>query len=107
MSKELSRSKAGMGGGNKSSSKKHHPHETHIRHIKSGGHVVTHHFKGDDGEAMEPEEHIMGDKQALLAHLAQAVPDNGPAQAAPAPEAPPAGPSPTAAPGPMAPPQGM
>ena len=113
MAKETSsRSKAGMSGGKKSSSKGKgkHPHETHIKHFAHGGHVVTHHFKGDDGESMEPEEHVMADKEALMQHLSQAVPDNGPAQAsAPSPDMSAGGPPAPAPAGPPqgAPPQGM
>jgi hypothetical protein len=97
-----SRSRAGMGGGSKKSSSKsgRHPHETHIRHFKNGGHVVTHHYKNEDG-GMEPgEPDVMADKAALMSHLQDSIPDNGPAQAGP-PEAaaagPAAGPGPTAA----------
>ena len=101
MKTESSRAKSGMGGGKKSSSSKgKHPHETHIKHFKNGGHVVSHHFPPDeDGSMPEPEEHVMPDKEALLAHLAQAVPDNGAAQT------PPPAPTPQAAAAP--PPQGM
>jgi hypothetical protein len=88
MAKEKSsRATHGMGGGGKKSSSKSgkHPHETHIRHIKSGGHIVRHSFKSDadTGEAPEDEEHIMPDKAALMQHLQDTVPDNGAAQAAP------------------------
>ena len=111
MEKE-SRAKHGMGGGKKSSSKSggKHPHETHIRHFKKGGHLVTHHFKNEDG-SMEPgEPDVMADKAALMAHLASSVPDNGPAQAGPPPDAaaaaappaaPPAGPPSAPPPGPV------
>lgn len=107
MEKE-SRAKHGMGGGGKkSSSKGKHPHETHIRHFKNGGHVVTHHFKNEDG-SMEPgEPDVMADKAALMQHLQDTVPDNGPAQAGPPPDAAAAAPpgAPPAAP-PAAPPPG-
>ena len=100
-----SRSHAGMGG-KKSSSKKSGKkpiHETHIRHYKSGGHEVTHHFKEDDGTVTPGDPAMMADKAALMAHLQSTVPDNGSAQAAPpSPDmsqaAPPsAGPAPAAA----------
>ena len=117
-------SRSGMGGGSKKSSSKSgkHPHETHIRHIKSGGHIVRHSFKSDadTGEAPEDEEHVMADKAALLQHLSTAVPDNGAAaqaeppaspsadasaaQAAPAPDA--AAAAPAAAAAAAAPPAG-
>jgi hypothetical protein len=94
-----SRSHAGMGGGKKSSSKSgKHPHETHIRHFAHGGHVVTHHFKNDDGSSEPGEPDVMADKAALMAHLQDSVPDNGAAQAAPPPDA--------AAAAPAAPPPG-
>jgi hypothetical protein len=87
MEKE-SRAKKGMGGGSKKSSSKSgkHPHETHIRHFKNGGHVVTHHYKNEDG-GMEPgEPDVMADKAALMSHLQDTVPDNGAAAAAAPPE---------------------
>lgn len=103
MAKEESRAKHGMGG-KKSSSKGKHPHETHIRHFKNGGHVVTHHYKNEDG-GMEPgEPDVMADKAALMSHLQDSIPDNGPAQAgppdaaaAPAASAGPSGPAPAPA----------
>lgn len=83
---ESSRAKHGMGGKKSSSKSGKHPHETHIRHFKNGGHVVTHHYKNDDG-GMEPgEPDVMADKAALMSHLQDTVPDNGPAAAAPPPE---------------------
>jgi len=105
MKNESSRSKAGMGGGKKSSSKGKHPHEIHIRHGKSGGHIVRHKFApADDGTTPEDEEHVLPDKAALLAHIDQNVPDQsaqaapaGPPAAAAVPQSAPA--TPTAAPG--------
>lgn len=102
MAEEKSRAKHGMGGGKKSSSKNKHPHETHIRHFKNGGHVVTHHYKNEDG-GMEPgEPDVMADKAALMSHLQDSIPDNGPAQAGP-PE--PAAAGSAAGPSPAGPPE--
>jgi hypothetical protein len=97
MKNEPSRAKKGMGGGGKKSSSKSgkHPHETHIRHFKNGGHVVTHSYKNDKegGGGMESgEPDVMADKAALMQHLQDTVPDNGAAQAAP-PDASAAGPA--------------
>ena len=100
MEKE-SRAKHGMGGKKSSSKSGKHPHETHIRHFAKGGHLVTHHFKNDDGSMEAGEPDVMADKAALMANLQNTVPDNGPAQATPppaaaAPAAAPAAPSPAA-----------
>ena len=100
--KESSRAKKGMGGGKKSSSKGKHPHETHIRHHKNGGHVVTHSFKNEDGSMEQGEPDVMADKAALMAHLQSTVPDNGAAQAAPPPDASAAVPPAAASPAPAA-----
>jgi hypothetical protein len=74
-----------MGGksGKKSSKKSGHIHETHIRHYKSGGHEVTHHYKDDAGNITPGDPDMMADKAALMAHLQNTIPDNGSAQAAP------------------------
>lgn len=111
MAEKESRSKAGMGGGGKKSSpkKKHHtPSETHIKHFKSGGHTVRHTFHpdADTGEMPEDEEHVMPDKDALMAHLQQAVPDAA-AQAEPPAEPAPAAAAPAGPAAPAAPPAGM
>ena len=101
MATEHSRSKAGMGGGKKSSTKKSGKgriHTTHIKHFKNGGHLVTHdHESGGEGEMPEPDENVMADKAALMSHLQDTVPDNGPAQMTPPAAAAPAGgaPAPT------------
>jgi hypothetical protein len=80
------------------------PHKISIRHGKSGGHIVTHHFEPDEtGMAQPDEEHIMPDKAALMDHLDQNIPDN-PAPQAPAPDASSAGASASVAP---PPPPGM
>lgn len=81
-----SRAKSGMGGksGKKSSKKSGHIHETHIRHYKSGGHEVTHHYKDDAGNITPGDPDMMADKASLMAHLQNTIPDNGAAQAAPA-----------------------
>ena len=96
-----------MGGksGKKSSKKSGHIHETHIRHYKSGGHEVTHHYKNEDGSVTPGDPDMMADKASLMAHLQDSIPDNGAAQAAPvaAPQAAATGPTTAAA----APPQGM
>src|SRR4051812_30099251 len=84
---KTSRGKSAMGGGHKGKSKGKKAHRLEIRHGKSGGHVVTHHFPpGDDGQMQDPEEHIMPDKAALLNHIAENTPDD-PAQAQAAPAA--------------------
>ena len=68
------------------------PHKISIRHGKSGGHIVTHHFEPDEtGMAQPDEEHIMPDKAALMQHLDANIPDN------PAPQAPAPAPAPDAA----------
>lgn len=107
-----SRAHAGMGGksGKKSSKKSGHIHETHIRHYKSGGHEVTHHYKDDAGNITPGDPDMMADKAALMAHLQDTIPDNGSAQAAPAASAGQAGPPQTGAQAgatQAAPPQGM
>ena len=96
-----------LGGKGKSKSKSKGgktPHKISIRHGKSGGHVVTHHFEPDEtGVAQPDEEHIMPDKAALMDHIDQNVPDN-PAPQAPTPDAATAGASSSVAP---PPPPGM
>jgi hypothetical protein len=98
MTKEhASRGKSGMGGGRKSSkSKGGRIHTTHIKHFKSGGHVVTHDHEGGEGDMPEPDENVLPDKASLMQHLQDTVPDNGPAQMAPPAQAgpPQAGPGP-------------
>jgi hypothetical protein len=73
-----SRAKAVLGGKGKSKSKGgKKPHHLTIRHGKSGGHIVTHHFEPDeDGMAQPDEEHVLPDKSSLLDHIDQNVPDN-------------------------------
>ena len=51
-------------------------HEMHIRHAKSGGFIVKHHFKpqptqqgGGGGMPQEPEEHAVPDMDALQQHV--------------------------------------
>jgi hypothetical protein len=87
-----SRAKSVLGGKGKSKSKSKGkmPHHMTIRHGKSGGHVVTHHFEPDtDGMSQPDEDHVLPDKASLLDHIDQNTPD------VPAPQAPP--PEPTAA----------
>jgi|ERR1700721_1301062 len=85
---ENSRAKSGMGGSKKSSkSKGKKPSETHIKHFKHGGHMVTHHYKSEDGSMPEEgEPEMMGDKNALMSHLQDTIPDNGAAQSTPPPD---------------------
>ena len=99
-SSSSSRAHAVLGGSHKSKSKSgKKPHHISIRHGKSGGHIVTHHFEPDETGASTPdEEHIMPDKAALMDHLDQNIPDN------PAPQAPPPDASAAAGPGAGAPP---
>ena len=81
-----SRAHSVLGGSHKSKSKGKgkKPHHISIRHGKSGGHIVTHHFEPDaSGTAQPDEEHIMPDKAALMDHLDQNIQDQ------PAPQAPP------------------
>ena len=89
-----SRAAVHLGGSkSKSSSKKRHVHEMHIRHAANGGHIITHHFKPEEDEngAMqtpEPEEHVMPaseGNQMLGQHAAENM--------APPPGAAPAGPA--------------
>jgi hypothetical protein len=67
------RAKSGMGGSKKSKHKSGtKPHRIEIRHGKSGGHIVTHHFQPDEnGMAQPSEEHVMPDQASLLDHIAQ------------------------------------
>lgn len=93
----------------KSKSKGKHPHHITIRHGKSGGHIVTHHFEPDETGSMPPEEdHVMPDKASLMEHLDQNIPDTPAPMAAPpdagAAAGPGAGAPPPAA---AAPPPGM
>ena len=109
MAKEKSRAEHVMGGKSKKSGKKSgkHPHEIRIRHGKSGGHIVTHHFQPDEsGMTPEPEENVLPDKAALLQHISDNVPDQAAPQVEPA--APPAtAPAPAPAAAAAAPPPGM
>ena len=102
-----SRAHAVLGGHGKAKSKGgKKPNHITIRHGKSGGHVVTHHFEPDESGVMPPEEeHVMPDKAALMAHLDQNIPDQPAPQAAP-PDMSQAGPG-AGAPPPAAPPAGM
>ena len=104
-----SRSKAVLGGKGKSKSKSgKHPHHLTIRHGKSGGHVVTHHFDPDaDGMSQPDEEHILPDKQSLLDHISQNVPDNPAPAPTPDPNAAAAQAGPPAAGAGAPPPPGM
>jgi hypothetical protein len=87
MAKEShSRGHAAMSGGRRSKPKSggKKPHTMTIRHGKSGGHIVTHHFLPDEtGAAPEPEDHVIPDKAALLAHIDQNTPDQPAPTAAP------------------------
>lgn len=107
-----SRAKSGMGGKSEKKSTKNKKlgriHETHIRHYKNGGHEVTHHYKDDDGNITPGDPTMMADKASLMAHLQDTIPDNGSAQASPAPAGQTGAPQ-TAQPGAAqaTPPQGM
>ena len=84
MAETHSRAKSGMGGGGKSKGKgKGRIHTTHIKHFKSGGHLVTHDREPSGDDTPEPDEALMGDKNALMQHLQDTVPDNGSAQMSP------------------------
>ena len=105
-----SRAHSVLGGSHKSKSKKKggHPHRIEIRHGKSGGHVVTHHFAPDeDGMTPDSEEHVIPDKASLMDHLDQNIPDQAAPQVQPpdmssqTPPAPAGGP-PAAGPAPVA-----
>ncbi len=95
-----SRAHAVLGGSHKSKSKSgKKPHHISIRHGKSGGHIVTHHFEPDESGVAQPsEDHVMPDKASLMDHIDQNVPDN------PAPMSPPPDASAAAGPGAGAPP---
>ncbi len=102
----------GMGGSSKTPKKS--VREIRTRKGKSGGYIHEHHHESPEHHPME--EHMSPDQNAMLAHMASAMP-NGPAQAAPmddgsadasggaAPAAPPAGAPPPS--GPPAPAGGM
>ena len=96
-------------GKSKSKSKGKMPNRMTIRHGKSGGHIVTHHFEPDDTGVAEPDQdHVLPDKAALMDHIDQNTPDV-PAPQAPTPDAS-AGGSAAVAPAPVggaAPPPGM
>ncbi len=109
MAKSTSSSRAHsvLGGHSKPKSKGKHPHHITIRHGKSGGHVVTHHFEPDETGSMPPEEeHVMPDKASLMAHLDSNIPDTPAPMAAPPDASAAAGPAAAAA-GPAVAPPGM
>jgi hypothetical protein len=99
-----SRAHSVLGGSHKSkgSKSKNKHHHIEIRHGKSGGHIVTHHFMpGDDGMTPDPEEHVMPDKASLMDHLDQNIPDQS-APMAPPPDAAAVSPASAGAPAPAA-----
>jgi hypothetical protein len=99
-----SRAKSALSGKGKSKSKSSgkKPHRLTIRHGKSGGHVVTHHFEPDEsGMAQPDEEHVLPDQQSMLQHVADNTDNNPISQPLPQPTV---TPSPTAG---TAPPAGM
>lgn len=73
------RSKSVLGGkkSEKSEQKKKSkaPHEIHVRKGASGGYIAKHHFKSKDGMMDEPEEHVIPDKEQLLAHMDEHLPE--------------------------------
>lgn len=93
-----SRSKSVLGGGSKSKSSGGHkkPHSVHVKHGASGGYIATHHFKHKPGEEpQESEDHVLPDQDAMLAHMAENMPEEqgemqggAPQGAAPDPAAP-------------------
>jgi hypothetical protein len=75
-----SRSKSVLGG--KKSEKKSEqkkksktPHEIHVRKGASGGFIAKHHFESNGDESVRPEEHVIPDKQQLLAHMDENFPE--------------------------------
>lgn len=79
---ENTRSKAGMGGKKSSKKSGKKPHSIHVKRGKSGGFIATHHHQAEDGQAPEPEDHVIPDLQSLQSHMAENMGDQG---AAPAP----------------------
>ena len=69
----------------KSKSSGKHPHEIHIRRAKSGELVAKHIHKPKPGEMSEDEEHIVPEG-GMDDHLAEHMPMEQEAQAAPAPQ---------------------
>ena len=107
-----SRAHSVLGGHGKAKSKGgKKPHEIHIRRGHKGGFIVRHTHKPDPdtGVMPEEEEHPISDINSLHDHVDQAMGDQPPMPAAPAPDmsqAGPAGPG-AGAPPPAAPPAGM
>ena len=46
-------------------------HRIEIRQGESGGHIITHHFKGSMGSSHDPEEHVFGPDEghAAMEHI--------------------------------------
>ena len=84
------RGKGTMGGKGKkkkaSKGGKKRVHKMTIRHAKSGGYIVEHHAKPENGQTPEPpEEHAVPDMEGLQQHVADNMGQEPEPQQAPPP----------------------